>query len=145
MAVDTHGGVLNHQVVQHHRTDVGTAYQDFADGHISRESLQIDCQSIAGTTQTGVLVHVQNDIGTEGQYVGITCVTRKIFAHIARTCHLQVADANAEEINVNVEVRNTHLGAQGESVGCGIDRKSTRLNSSHVRTSYAVFCLIKKT
>src|SRR5436305_12017383 len=26
----------------------------------------------------------------------------------------------------------------------GIDRKSTRLNSSHVRTSYAVFCLKKK-
>src|SRR5215813_14545350 len=28
--------------------------------------------------------------------------------------------------------------------GCG-DRKSTRLNSSHVRISYAVFCLKKKT
>src|SRR5690554_7049527 len=26
-----------------------------------------------------------------------------------------------------------------------IDRKSTRLNSSHVRSSYAVFCLKKKT
>src|SRR3989442_1749384 len=28
--------------------------------------------------------------------------------------------------------------------GAGIDRKSTRLNSSHVRISYAVFCLKKK-
>src|SRR6266699_6547553 len=30
--------------------------------------------------------------------------------------------------------------------GCGMrsDRKSTRLNSSHVRISYAVFCLKKK-
>src|SRR5690606_41953348 len=26
-----------------------------------------------------------------------------------------------------------------------LDRKSTRLNSSHVKISYAVFCLIKKT
>src|SRR3989442_1872940 len=26
----------------------------------------------------------------------------------------------------------------------GTDRKSTRLNSSHVRTSYAVFCLTKQ-
>src|SRR5690606_41127907 len=26
----------------------------------------------------------------------------------------------------------------------GLDRKSTRLNSSHVKTSYAVFCLKKK-
>src|SRR5438874_5918663 len=28
---------------------------------------------------------------------------------------------------------------------CGGDRKSTRLNSSHVEISYAVFCLKKKT
>src|SRR3989442_4956924 len=32
-----------------------------------------------------------------------------------------------------------HFGPQ-----CLIDRKSTRLNSSHVRISYAVFCLKKK-
>src|SRR5215813_5106605 len=31
-----------------------------------------------------------------------------------------------------------------EWVGSGGDRKSTRLNSSHVRSSYAVFCLKKK-
>src|SRR5690606_41416183 len=29
--------------------------------------------------------------------------------------------------------------------GATIDRKSTRLNSSHVKNSYAVFCLKKKT
>src|SRR5204862_5716407 len=29
-------------------------------------------------------------------------------------------------------------------IGTGIDRKSTRLNSSHVEISYAVFCLKKK-
>src|SRR5690606_42002384 len=29
-------------------------------------------------------------------------------------------------------------------VGIGRDRKSTRLNSSHVKISYAVFCLKKK-
>src|SRR5207253_9435866 len=29
-------------------------------------------------------------------------------------------------------------------VGTGVDRKSTRLNSSHVAISYAVFCLKKK-
>src|SRR5690554_7186171 len=32
-----------------------------------------------------------------------------------------------------------------EKVEIGRDRKSTRLNSSHVRISYAVFCLKKKT
>src|SRR5690606_39579663 len=30
------------------------------------------------------------------------------------------------------------------STGAGSDRKSTRLNSSHVKSSYAVFCLKKK-
>src|SRR5690554_7064027 len=38
------------------------------------------------------------------------------------------------------------LAATGVSgVAGGSDRKSTRLNSSHVRISYAVFCLKKKT
>src|SRR3989442_4991992 len=33
---------------------------------------------------------------------------------------------------------------RGRSAGGRQDRKSTRLNSSHVRISYAVFCLKKK-
>src|SRR5690606_30489092 len=32
----------------------------------------------------------------------------------------------------------------GFKVGPGLDRKSTRLNSSHVKNAYAVFCLKKK-
>src|SRR5436305_4952451 len=35
--------------------------------------------------------------------------------------------------------------ADGEASASFRDRKSTRLNSSHVRISYAVFCLKKKT
>src|SRR2546430_10867540 len=31
-----------------------------------------------------------------------------------------------------------------EPGGCSVDRKSTRLNSSHSQISYAVFCLKKK-
>src|SRR6266702_7828300 len=37
--------------------------------------------------------------------------------------------------------RHRHTGQHG---GGGRDRKSTRLNSSHVAISYAVFCLKKK-
>src|SRR5690606_40226182 len=38
------------------------------------------------------------------------------------------------------------LGLAAVEAGLGgIDRKSTRLNSSHVKISYAVFCLKKKT
>src|SRR3712207_4631457 len=34
--------------------------------------------------------------------------------------------------------------ARTDSLGAGLDRKSTRLNSSHANISYAVFCLKKK-
>src|SRR5690625_6956590 len=37
-----------------------------------------------------------------------------------------------------------HLAVDLEGAGDGQDRKSTRLNSSHVAISYAVFCLKKK-
>src|SRR5690554_7398637 len=37
-----------------------------------------------------------------------------------------------------------HRARKIRGVDSGIDRKSTRLNSSHVRISYAVFCLKKK-
>src|SRR3712207_8878536 len=37
------------------------------------------------------------------------------------------------------------LLAAGEAAHLGRDRKSTRLNSSHAKISYAVFCLKKKT
>src|SRR5690349_24000562 len=36
------------------------------------------------------------------------------------------------------------LAGRDLGVRAGIDRKSTRLNSSHVEISYAVFCLKKK-
>src|SRR5436309_7786442 len=34
--------------------------------------------------------------------------------------------------------------SRGRTAGSSSDRKSTRLNSSHVKISYAVFCLKKK-
>src|SRR3989442_10991526 len=61
-------------------------------------------------------------------------------------------DAIAVKGAVGVEVENGRsitLLASGSQVtvksGQARDRKSTRLNSSHVRISYAVFCLKKKT
>src|SRR3712207_7225930 len=37
-----------------------------------------------------------------------------------------------------------HLRDHGAAQGGALDRKSTRLNSSHANISYAVFCLKKK-
>src|SRR5436309_7115900 len=41
--------------------------------------------------------------------------------------------------------RDVAIADQRVSGGRSADRKSTRLNSSHVKISYAVFCLKKKT
>src|SRR5690606_39787323 len=58
---------------------------------------------------------------------------------------------------VTVVVPSNHVGVTARRLlaagslgpvtdgGTGVDRKSTRLNSSHVKISYAVFCLKKKT
>src|SRR2546427_8625508 len=37
-----------------------------------------------------------------------------------------------------------YFGLQAQGVSAALDRKSTRLNSSHSQISYAVFCLKKK-
>src|SRR5204862_3703041 len=46
-----------------------------------------------------------------------------------------------EQINVRSSTRATSPGSERTKK---LDRKSTRLNSSHVEISYAVFCLKKK-
>src|SRR5437870_7531025 len=48
---------------------------------------------------------------------------------------------------LHFDTRSDNVRIQGDRCpsGCRRDRKSTRLNSSHVATSYAVFCLKKKT
>src|SRR5438034_2307802 len=44
----------------------------------------------------------------------------------------------------NLELQNAYPGSHATS-NSALDRKSTRLNSSHTVISYAVFCLKKKT
>src|SRR5690606_41396996 len=55
--------------------------------------------------------------------------------------HSNIQDFGIEG-NVSVSSRNIFKGA--EVLQLALDRKSTRLNSSHVKISYAVFCLKKK-
>src|SRR5690554_7371805 len=46
--------------------------------------------------------------------------------------------------SLDMTMRYAHPNESLRSALEGLDRKSTRLNSSHVRISYAVFCLKKK-
>src|SRR5258707_5796113 len=47
-------------------------------------------------------------------------------------------------LSANVEAFARALGVPRPEVDVAVDRKSTRLNSSHANISYAVFCLKKK-
>src|SRR5699024_6695389 len=51
-----------------------------------------------------------------------------------------VADGDFVSIDLSAEVDGQEIE---EAATSGLDRKSTRLNSSHVSISYAVFCLKK--
>src|SRR5436305_8754473 len=58
-----------------------------------------------------------------------------LFRSPAHAAQAQVRQA--QSFGASLALASTTTGARG-------DRKSTRLNSSHVRISYAVFCLKKK-
>src|SRR5690349_24210299 len=67
---------------------------------------------------------------------------------------MKAADTNLPALNLITAKRPLVIGHRGycqfapentlPSFKLAIDRKSTRLNSSHVEISYAVFCLKKK-
>src|SRR5690606_41920148 len=57
--------------------------------------------------------------------------------------HLAVGAFSAAVIDADGEVGEGHAGRRAD-LERQEDRKSTRLNSSHVKISYAVFCLKKK-
>src|SRR5436305_14742042 len=46
--------------------------------------------------------------------------------------------------DLHLELSRSRAASDDQQDAAGRDRKSTRLNSSHVRISYAVFCLKKK-
>src|SRR5437868_9565829 len=67
-----------------------------------------------------------------------------------RGVKIQFADINEEDCTLNMEDLASKINSRTKMVAVGYasnavgDRKSTRLNSSHVSISYAVFCLKKK-
>src|SRR5207249_2031914 len=71
----------------------------------------------------------------------VACSPASVLDNVASTCTATVADASGTgAITPTGTVTFTT-----NSTGTFRDRKSTRLNSSHVSISYAVFCLKKKT
>src|SRR5690625_5698588 len=55
-------------------------------------------------------------------------------------CHVQVFNQGLKSYR-DLPLRLAEFGSCHRNEASGTDRKSTRLNSSHVAISYAVFCL----
>src|SRR2546430_6163525 len=80
---------------------------------------------------------------------GIRWATIAGIFFIAGACELTRAQARPDSPPVTMKPSATDQNAQAESelragIALTLDRKSTRLNSSHSQISYAVFCLKKK-
>src|SRR2546430_5852550 len=61
-----------------------------------------------------------------------------------RICFVNKMDKLGADFLATVKSIEDRLGANPAIMVLPIDRKSTRLNSSHSQISYAVFCLKKK-
>src|SRR5690554_751886 len=68
---------------------------------------------------------------TEGDFAAV----------VALQCETDFVAKNEDYIALTQQILDAAIAHKPET----LDRKSTRLNSSHVRISYAVFCLKKKT
>src|SRR5437868_13062404 len=73
-----------------------------------------------------------------------TTLFRSLIQRIGMDHHLNVVIVGNRKAIVDRRRRRAPILVQLERAGAGVDRKSTRLNSSHVSISYAVFCLQKK-
>src|SRR5262245_15463178 len=78
-----------------------------------------------------VVVHVHTELDAHGLVVNF----KDIKPMVHRLC---------DELDEHVLIPGRHPVLRTELTADGRDRKSTRLNSSHLGISYAVFCLKKK-
>src|SRR5436309_10702286 len=65
-----------------------------------------------------------------------------LFADLLVTTGLRLEEASGLLADELAAIDHDH--DQAQQLWLRLDRKSTRLNSSHVKSSYAVFCLKKK-
>src|SRR5699024_3803385 len=112
---------------------------------------------LVGGADVGVLVHLQAQLDAlRGR--GVAELAHPLARAVAqrRVVHVAVLEPEPDGLSLLLGeglhepgVHDGHAEARGEldeavRIGEVLDRKSTRLNSSHVSISYAVFCLKKK-
>src|SRR3712207_7286102 len=102
----------------------------------------------------GILIYVYvvfffffNDTATTEIYTLSLHDALPIFCDRAQLiCFLESHDAGKRDhkIEFDCSLGQIHAAAEAMKHSSSLDRKSTRLNSSHANISYAVFCLKKK-
>src|SRR5690606_31710921 len=96
----------------------------------------------------GVSVIVKNEPGlgvstnTDGEFIiQMEQYQRLVFSYVgSETQEVLIKDV----LKLNIVLKDSEYNILNETTITALDRKSTRLNSSHVKISYAVFCLKKK-
>src|SRR5690606_39299244 len=81
--------------------------------------------------------------GLRGEGEALPLVLWAVGDEIRLLARLAAIQAAGGDINAEMR-RNRVFGPREQGLKRTLDRKSTRLNSSHVKISYAVFCLKKK-
>src|SRR5690606_1297629 len=83
------------------------------------------------------------DISAQGRVIAANSPT--LYAVAGGTVDLKVVAGDAvKEGDLLASIDSPELRSRLAQEEASLDRKSTRLNSSHVKISYAVFCLKKK-
>src|SRR5690606_39306770 len=85
------------------------------------------------------LKDINLDIAETGEFVAITGQTGS-----GKSTLVQHMNALLKPTSGTVDILGTILPSKKKTKVNHLDRKSTRLNSSHVKISYSVFCLKKK-
>src|SRR5690625_4286705 len=101
--------------------------------HVISEAARLDV-FFTEFTDTDSFCHLEGIYGVRGRLT-FTKDEQPIVVHIW---------GDKPEHFRDMSVGMAELGFKGVDININTDRKSTRLNSSHVAISYAVFCLKKK-
>src|SRR5699024_1133572 len=128
---------------------VETAVEHFSDVDILVNNAG---QMLEGTVRSGKVDEWEKmiDVNIKGVLYNIDAVLPKMVERA--TGHIiNIASVSGQEVTkhstvysgTKYAVRAISMGLEKELARTGVDRKSTRLNSSHVSISYAVFCLKK--
>src|SRR5690554_7059831 len=82
----------------------------------------------------------------DGNTISTVAVLGEEYVGMRPTMHVKVGDRVKKGQVLFEDKKNPGVKFTAPAAGVikDVDRKSTRLNSSHVRISYAVFCLKKK-